>query len=63
MFTSLLKDMIKKKTTKKKQMNSQRGCPWWLHGKESTCNEGDASSIPGLGRFPREGNSNPPQYS
>ena len=26
-------------------------------GKESTCNAGDPSSIPGLGRFPGEGNS------
>ena len=24
---------------------------------------GDVGSIPGLGRSPREGNSNPPQYS
>ena len=31
-------------------------------GKESACNTGDAgdmSSIPGLGRFPGEGNGNP----
>ena len=46
-------------------MNSQRGLPWGLHGKKknSPANEGDASSIPGLGRFPGEGNGNPPQYS
>ena len=25
--------------------------------------EGDSSLIPGLGRFPREGNGHPPQYS
>ena len=25
-------------------------------GKESACNEGDLGSIPGLGRFPGEGN-------
>ena len=31
--------------------------------KESTCNLGDLGSIPGLGRFPGEGNSYPPQYS
>ena len=37
--------------------------PWWLSGKESTCSEGDMGSIPGLGRSPREGNSNPLQYS
>ena len=32
-------------------------------GKESACNAGDASSIPGSGRYPREGNCNPLQYS
>ena len=30
---------------------------------ESVCNVGDLGSIPGLGRFPGEGNSNPLQYS
>jgi len=28
-------------------------------GKESACSTGDLSSIPGLGRSPREGNGNP----
>ena len=32
-------------------------------GKESACNAGDLDLIPGLGRFPREGNGNPLQYS
>ena len=32
-------------------------------GKESACNAGDLSSIPGLGRSPGEGNGNPLQYS
>ena len=32
-------------------------------GKESTCNAGDSSLIPGLGRSPGEGNGYPPQYS
>ena len=31
-------------------------------GKESACNAGDPSSIPGLGRSPGEGNGNPLQY-
>ena len=31
-------------------------------GKESTCNAGDLSSIPGLGRSPGEGNGYPRQY-
>ena len=42
------------------------GLPWWLSGKESTCNEedtGDASSIPALRRSPRGRNGNPLQYS
>ena len=29
-----------------------RGLPWWLRGKESTCNAGDPVLMPGLGRFP-----------
>ena len=32
-------------------------------GKESTCNAGDPGLIPGVGRSPGEGNSNPLQYS
>ena len=32
-------------------------------GTESACNAGDLGSIPELGRFPREGNSYPLQYS
>ena len=32
-------------------------------GKESTCNAGDPSSIPGWGRFTREGIGYPLQYS
>jgi len=32
-------------------------------GKESACNVGDLSLIPGLGRFPGEGNSYSLQYS
>ena len=39
------------------------GLPWWLSGKESTCQAGDAGSIPGSGRSPGEGNGNPLQYS
>ena len=31
-------------------------------GKEFTCNAGDSSLIPGLGRSPGEGKDNPPQY-
>ena len=39
------------------------GFPGDLDGKESVCNAGDPGSIPGLGRFHREGNGNPLQYS
>ena len=39
------------------------GFPGDSDDKESTCNAGDLSSIPGLGRSPGEGNDNPPQYS
>ena len=31
-------------------------------GKESACSAGDPGLIPGLGRSPGEGNSNPLQY-
>ena len=37
--------------------------PRWLSGKESACQEGDPSSIPGSGRSPGGGHSNPLQYS
>ena len=36
---------------------------WWLNGKESACNAGDLSLIPGLGRSPGGGNGNPLEYS
>ena len=42
------------------------GFPWWLRGKEVTCNAGhagDESLIPGSGRFPGGGNGNPLQFS
>ena len=39
------------------------GFPGSSEGKESACNAGDPGLIPGLGRFPGEGNSNPLQYS
>ena len=41
----------------------EKGLPQWLRGKESACNAGDVSSIPGSGRSPGRGNSNPFQYS
>ena len=43
--------------------SSSLGFPCASAGKESTCNAGDLVSIPGLGRSPGEGKSNPLQYS
>ena len=39
------------------------GFPGGSDCRESTCNEGDLGSIPGLERSPGEGNGNPLQYS
>ena len=39
------------------------GFPGGLDGKESICNAGNLSSIPGLERLPGEGNGNPLQCS
>ena len=39
------------------------GFPGGSYGKESACNAGDPSSIPGLGRPPGKGNGNPLQCS
>ena len=41
----------------------EQGFPGGLDGKASARNAGDLGSIPGSGRFPREGNGNPLQYS
>ena len=37
--------------------------PGGSEGKESACNVGDLGSIPGLGRFPGGGYSNPLKYA
>ena len=39
------------------------GFPGGSEGKESACNAGHSNSVPGSGRSPGEGNSNPLQYS
>ena len=44
-------------------MESFRGFPDSSVGKESACNAGDPSSIPGSGRSPGEGKGYPLQYS
>ena len=38
------------------------GLPYSSDGKESAFNAGDLGSIPGSGRYPREGNGNPPVF-
>ena len=43
------------------QSNRYKDFPGGSPGKESTCNVGDLGLIPGLGRFPGEGNSYPLQ--
>ena len=43
--------------------NSELGFPGNSAGKESACNAGDPSSIPGLGRSAGEGIGYPLQYS
>ena len=40
-----------------------KGFPGGWADKESTCNVGDLSSIPGMGRWPGEENGYPLQYS
>ena len=35
------------------------GLPWWLRGKEFTCNAGNEGLVPELGKSPWEGNGNP----
>ena len=37
--------------------------PRWFNGTESACQAGDVDLIPGPGRSPGGGNSNPLQYS
>ena len=39
------------------------GFPGGSDSEESACSVGDLGLIVGLGRFPRQGNGNPPQYS
>ena len=55
-----LPNILEPQTVGQKLLN---GLPWWLSGKESTCNAGDLGSISGSGRTPGEGTGNPLQYS
>ena len=44
-------------------VTGSKGFPGGSAGKESACNAGDMGFIPGSGRSPGGGNSNPLQYS
>ena len=44
-------------------LSHRRGFPGGSDSKESACNAADPGSIPGSGRSPGEGHSNPLQYS
>ena len=53
-------------TIKPHYFNLYTWLSWYLSSRQSPCNAGDArdiGSIPGLGRSPEGGNSNPLQYS
>ena len=39
------------------------GFPWWLSGKEFTCNAGDVGLITGWGKSPGAEHGNPLQYA
>ena len=54
---------LKRLSSSSSSTGLHRGFPGGSAGKESTCNAGDLSSIPGLGRSPGEGNGYPLQYS
>ena len=54
--------MIKWAVYQEDVTNLATSFPDSLVGKQSACNSGDASSIPGLGRSPGEGIGYPLQY-
>ena len=45
----------------KNTLEEVNGFPWWLSGKESTCQCRSHGSIPGSGGAPGEGSGNPLQ--
>ena len=52
-----------KKKKSLKTVETRWVCSKVSDSKESACNAGDLGSIHGSGRYPGEGNGNPPQYS
>ena len=61
--SSLISDRTHRTKSQHVRLNGTRGLPRWLSGRESACNAGDASSVPGSGRSPGGRNGNPLQYS
>ena len=59
-WVNLGKNDLRKKSMRRILINGYIGNS---EDKESTCNAGDSSLIPGSGRSPGEGNGNPLQYS
>ena len=62
-FSGVLNPCICRKSVFLWSVYCKLGVPWCLSGKESTCQAGNAGSIPGSGRSPQEGHGNPLQYS
>ena len=60
---SLLISGVRMWTVQDQQLSFCTGFPSGSDDKESACNGGDLSVIPGLGRSPGEGNGNLLQYS
>ena len=58
-----LSNLLSLMTQKELKIVLTTNFPGGLDGKASAYNLGDPGSIPGLGRSPEEGNSNPLQYS
>ena len=52
-----------KRLSSSSSSRKRQGLPWWISGKESTCQCRRHSLVPGLGRCPGGGNGNPVQYS
>ena len=63
LISALLASVLAPYSSNKLAYNMHKGFPGGSDGKESTCDEGDLGSIPGLGRSPGEKKGYPLQYS
>ena len=61
--SSLVSDKTHRTKSHHIRLNGTRGLSRWLSNRESACNAGDASSVPGSGRSPGGRNGNLLQYS